>query len=259
VADVAAVLRWTALRTAVDPLTGAVVDSSYGFPAADWTALEHALRLGGARAVCVAPAGADLREVAALAPATWLETPRDARTAAGDAHLARVLAPQLEGALVLCGDHGTLPAFLAHELGVPQALGVVRIDDGIAERRLDHGRRERLRIAGPAVVSVEAAGVRVRRAPLSALLRDPDVPRIADAPGHGTVTVTATLPFRPPPRVVAPPEGDAAARLRALAGVDEAREPPTVVGPVDSSAAADALLGFLERHGYLTSRAAPAR
>jgi electron transfer flavoprotein beta subunit len=248
VADVVAVLRWTALRAAVDPLSGAVVDSSYGFPAADWAALEHALRLGGVRAVCVAPADADLREVAALAPTVRFE-----HGAPG------ALAAELHGALVVCGDHGTLPALLAHELGVPQALGVVRIQDGVAERRLDHGRRERLRLSGPAVVSVEAAGVRVRRAPLGALLREPEIRHVADAPERGRVTVTATLPFRPPPRIVAPPEGDAAARLRALAGVDETREPPTVVGPLGASAAADALLGFLERHGYLRSPVARAR
>jgi electron transfer flavoprotein beta subunit len=247
-ADVAAVLRWTAVRTAVDPLTGAVLGAFYGFPPADWAALEHALRLGEARAVCVAPAGADLGEVAALAPTV--------RFAHGD---AAALAEELRGALVLCGDHGTLPALLAHELGVPQALGVVRFEHGIAERRLDHGLRERLRVDGPAVVSVEAAGVRVRRAPLGALLREPDIRNVAGPPPRSRVKVTATLPFRPPPRVVPPPAGDATARLRALTGVDEAREPPTVLGPLDASAAADALLGFLERHGYLRSRAAPVR
>jgi electron transfer flavoprotein beta subunit len=172
----------------------------------------------------------------------------------------RALVPLLRDALVLCGDRGALPASLAHALGVPQALGVVRLEPGgVVERRLDQGRRERLRVTGPAVVSVEAAGVRLRRAPLTALLEEREVARVVPAPARDRIAVTATLPFRPPPRVVAPPAGDAAARLRQLTGADETREPPAVVGPAGASEAADALLGFLERHGYLRSPAAPAR
>ncbi len=64
---------------------------------------------------------------------------------------------------------GALPAFLAHELAAAQALGLVTLTtDGhrlAAERRLDGGWRERLTVPCPAVCSVEAAGVRLRRAP----------------------------------------------------------------------------------------------
>jgi electron transfer flavoprotein beta subunit len=258
VAEIVACLRWTDLHPAVDPLTGAVANGSGGFAPADLAALEHALRRGGARAVCVAPADAELREVRALVPVVHVEWAAGEETS-GSA-LVRALVPLLRGALVLCGDHGALPALLAHALGVPQALGVVELrEGGVVERRLDQGRRERLRIGGPAVVSVEAAGVRIRRAPLAALLEDREIARVVPAPARERITVTATLPFRPPPRVVAPPEGGAGARLRQLTGADQAREPPAVVGPASASEAAGALLGFLERHGYLTSPAATAR
>ena len=83
--------------------------------------------------------------------------------------------------LVLCGDlaadraTGSFPAFLAASLGAEQALGCVRlepVDDRTlrVHRRLDGGRREVLMVRPPAVVSVEAAGVRLRRAGLPATL-----------------------------------------------------------------------------------------
>jgi electron transfer flavoprotein beta subunit len=36
-----------------------------------------------------------------------------------------------------------------------------------------------------------------------------------------------------------------------LCGALEDRDPPVVVGPMDAGAAADELLAFLDRHGYL--------
>ncbi|HEY6277406.1 MAG TPA: mycofactocin-associated electron transfer flavoprotein beta subunit, partial [Streptosporangiaceae bacterium] len=97
----------------------------------------------------------------------------DAAGLADDEHalaiaLARALG-RYRPALVLCGDRsagrgtGALPAFLAHELGAAQALGLVSLtvdgDHLLAERRLPAGHRERLRVTLPAVCSVEAAGV----------------------------------------------------------------------------------------------------
>ena len=88
--------------------------------------------------------------------------------------------------VVLCGDRsadrgtGALPAFLAHELDAAQALGLVSLIPDpdstgqapavLAERRLDGGWRERLRVPLPAVCSVEGAGVRLRRASLTGAL-----------------------------------------------------------------------------------------
>ena len=92
--------------------------------------------------------------------------------------------------LVLCGDRsadrgtGSFPAFLAAALDAAQVLGVVRMEPGDdaslrVHRRLDGGRREVLLVRRPAVVSVEAAGVRLRRAGLPATL----------ASGHAVIPV----------------------------------------------------------------------
>jgi electron transfer flavoprotein beta subunit len=173
-------------------------------------------------------------------------------------------------ALVLCGDRsadrgtGALPALIAHALGAAQALGLVdlRVDGDTlaAERRLDGGRRERLRVPRPAVCSVEGAGVRLRRASLPATLRAeratiPVAPASVGAgAATGRVTVGAPRPFRPRTRLVAPPTGgNARARLMELTGALVAHDPPTIVGPVDAPGAADALIAYLTRNGYLAA------
>ena len=208
---------------------------------------------------------------------------------AGDEHrLARVLVAALEPFgrpdLVLCGDRsanrgtGALPAYVAHELGAAQALGLVSLApapaDGfgpgraralVAERRLDGGGRERLLVPPPAVCSVEAAGVRLRRAPLAALLDGgPGVGEVppsraavgvgagTGAPGEAEPVIGSPRPFRPRTRVVpAPTDDDPRLRILALTGALVAHDPPTLVGPVDAVGAADALVAFLARHGYL--------
>ncbi len=192
-------------------------------------------------------------------------------------------------AVVVCGDRstdrgtGAFPAQLAHELGAAQALGLVSLEpvDGalLAERRLDGGRRERLRVPRPAVCSVEGAGVRLRRTslPASIAARRATVPvaavpvaavpvaavpvaagRAAVSENDGAVSRAATVvsghatPYRPRTRVLPPPEGsEPRQRLLALTGALVAHDPPTIIGPVSAGEAADALLAFLERNGYL--------
>ena len=180
--------------------------------------------------------------------------------------LARVLVAAIgeRPDLVLCGDRsadrgtGALPAFVAHELGVVQAPGLVSLalEDGalLGERRLDQGRRERIRIPLPAVCSVEAAGVHLRRASLPASLAAAEEPVqvVEAAPPAPRVRVVQARPARPRPRQVAAPTGSARERLLALTGALLSHEPPTVVGPVDAPEAVDALLDFLVRHGYLS-------
>jgi electron transfer flavoprotein beta subunit len=164
--------------------------------------------------------------------------------------------------LVLCGDRsadrgtGALPAFLAHELGVPQALGLVELDleTLTGERRLPGGRRERLAIGRPAVCSVEAAGIRLRRAPLEAVLasRRAVIP-VAGVTGGSSLRIRAgaARPYRPRPHEVPPaPEGYARERLSALSGVLVTREPPALIGPAAPAEAARALLDYLHRAGY---------
>jgi len=293
-------LRITDLRPEVDPLTGAITRDrlGVGLTAADGAALEHALRLAAAwsaRVVALAagPASIDpvLREVGALG----VEVVRLAQADEGDGHryvhdlaagerglarsLVTALAPFGRPDLVLCGDRsvdrgtGALPAFLAHELGAAQALGLVALapedapgDGGvggtlIVERRLDGGWRERLRVPLPAVCSVEGAGVRLRRASLAGALDAADTAVAVDGgdptgsparPASGPIHVGATWPYRPRTRVQpAPTEAEARLRLRDLTGVQSSHAPPTVVEAESAAEAVDVLLAFLGRHGYL--------
>lgn len=138
--------------------------------------------------------------------------------------------------IVCCGDYsldrgtGSVPAFLAHLLGAQQALGLVQVhvpvdtEPGTAQRasltglrRLDGGRRERLAVSAPAVISVEGATATLRRASVAAALR------AKQAVIH-TLSCTATAPemsgtpgftvqrraYRPRPRELAAPVGDRA-------------------------------------------------
>jgi electron transfer flavoprotein beta subunit len=257
--------------------------------AAEWAALELGLGLAGAwagrvLAVTAGPPAAEatLRQaVAAGAGALRVNTGPDqgapgylADLVADEQALAIVLASaiaQHRPGLVLCGDRsagrgtGALPAFLAHELGAAQALGLVSVtldgDQLHAERRLPGGRRERLRVTLPAVCSVEAAGIRLRRAGLAAVLaaQRAVIPAVAVPVPRTRIQAGPPRPYRP--RVHAVPEvpaGPARARLLALTGVHARREPPAVTGPADPDVAAAELLGYMRRHGYGPAPAAAA-
>jgi electron transfer flavoprotein beta subunit len=288
---VVACLRITDLRPEVDPLTGVVRCDRWGIglSAADGAALEHALRIcetwsGQLVAVAVGPVSVEpvLRQVAALG-ASVLRVPVS-EAGAGEvetqplAHDQQALARRVVEAIgarpsvVVCGDRsvdrgtGAFPAFVAHELGAAQALGLVSLDTEpgggglVADRRLDGGWRERLRIPLPAVCSVEAAGVRLRRAPLAGALAAADSevpvsppfsPQPVGSVDH-QVRIGPSRPFTPRTRVLPSPRGgDPRIRLLALTGALVAHDPPTVIGPVGSVEAADALIGFLVRHGHL--------
>jgi electron transfer flavoprotein beta subunit len=291
---VVACLRIGDLRPRVDPLSGAVVRDplGLGMSPADAAALEYAFRIaeawsGHVVAVAAAPPSADpvLREAAALGATVVRVAVPDSSSDQGYAEdlahderevaaaLVAALAPYGRPALVLCGDRsadrgtGALPAFLAHQLGAAQALGLVAVavtDQAtslVAERRLDGGWRERLSVPCPAVCSVEAAGIRLRRASLTATLavQSAGIPEVAIPAGSGLpgrMVVGPLRPYRPRTRVVPPPAGDdPRLRLLALTGAMVAHDPPTVIGPVGAPAAADALLDFLHRHGYLADDA----
>jgi electron transfer flavoprotein beta subunit len=291
---VVACVRYTDLRPDVDPLTGAITRDVHraGLSAPDEAAIEHALRIAEAWSapvlvVTAGPTAADgtLRPIMALGcDVLRIPWPADddgpasdqsfVDDVAGDERaaaraVAAVVRAAGDPALVICGDRsadrgtGAFPAFLAHALGAAQALGLVdlRPEDGgvLAERRLDGGRRERLRVPRPAVCSVEGAGVRLRRASLPATLAAGRTPvPTATAPagaayhGAGPVTTGPPVPYRPRTRVIPPPDSAAPRqRLLSLTGALVAHEPPTIIGPVDATEAADALLAFLARHGYL--------
>ncbi len=286
---IVAALGWSWRETEVDPLTGAVSadrrDRGPGQP--ELAALEHALRLGqrqDARVVAatVAPAEADamLRDALAagaadalrVEPASWTAGPRPAGLVGGEQESAAALAAALRQHygvpdLVLCGDRsadratGSFPAFLAASLGAAQALGVVRVepqDDGTlrVHRRLDGGRREVLLVRPPAVVSVEAAGVRLRRAGLPATLASAEATiTVAGMPAAAVrrIRVLGTHPYRPRPRELPAPSGTALRRTLELTGALVERTPPTVIGPLPPDQAAGELLAYLRRHGYLAA------
>ncbi|MGH3275941.1 MAG: mycofactocin-associated electron transfer flavoprotein beta subunit, partial [Streptosporangiaceae bacterium] len=225
---------------------------------------------------------ATLREaIAAGAQALRVDWPQEeyrAELAADEQVLAAALAAairDLDPRLVICGDHspdrgtGAVPAFLAHELRVAQALGLVSLSvaapgesagrrtaelELTGERRLPGGRRERLRIPVPAVCSVEAAGLRLRRSPLAATLaaRQAAIPVASPGSGPSRLRLGAPRPYLPrthdaPP----PPAGSARERLAALSGALAQPEPLAVIGPLDPGQAAGELLAYLSRSGYM--------
>ena len=294
-----ACLRVADGHASVDPLTGAIrTDAAgLGLSDADAAALEYALVAGErwsapVAAVTAGPATVDpvLREVAAHGVSVLrIETDGTGPTepagelAADEHRLARLVAAAIteelgQPDLVVCGDRspdrgtGAFPAFLAHELGAAQALGLVAISIGpggpggvrgaevLADRRLDAGWRERLRVPLPAVCSVEGAAARLRRAPLDGALAAAElsvpvvrtsVPDPAAAAALDLVRTGVPRPFVPRPRVVPGPEAaDPRLRVLELTGALDDREPPTIIGPLEPGEAADELLAFLTRHGY---------
>jgi len=271
---VAVALKRVDLRPEVDPLTGTVRHDrrSSGLSLADAAALEWALRLGEAwelpvTAITAGPAEAQsvLRDAAAFGAGRLVRVPEEA--GAPSEAVARSLAPLLGGAVVVCcGDYsadrgsGSVPAFLAGELAAAQALGLTRLTpEGagvlVGQRRLDGGRRERLRVSAPAVISVEPGAARLRRAPLSglmaasqAIIETPATDRVTD---RRRVHVLRTVPYRPRPKTLPPPAGGSPRdRLLALTGSESERTPPRVVRAAPEEAA-DELIRYLKDQGYL--------
>ena len=265
----------------VDSLSGdvRVEPNSSGMSPADEAALEWALRIaeawgGSVVAVTAGPPEAEqvLRDAlaAGAASAVRVDLGRRASSAEVAAGLARSLR---DASVVCCGDAsldrgtGAVPAFLAGELAAEQALGLVglhlpgRCEGGLptlrAERRLDRGRRERLDLSPPCVVSVEAHTARLRRAPLDRVLAAHGATvDVALVPGgvsavDGDAGPVRIVPYRPRPRVVpAPASLSARERVLALTGSPGARAPQRAVRLPPARAAA-LLLETLESWGEL--------
>ncbi len=277
---IAVALKWVDLRPDIDRVTGATHHDVrfFGCSAADQAALEHALRIGErfgwpVVAVSAGPAEADavLRDALAVGASAAIRV--DIEAGARSQHSAAALHDALatiDGLrLVCCGDwsldrgSGSVPAFVAAHLGWGQALGLVGVDlDGDAgdgaftvTRRLDQGRREVLRIDGPAVLSFEGGTAELRRAPLAAVLRTRDaaiVPLAGPPAPHHRLRVVHRGPDRPRARVLPPPDASLSPRERilALTGALVERTPPrTVVCEPDD--AADLILDQLRAWGYL--------
>lgn len=270
--------KWVDRRPTVDRLTGEVTTSprTSGASDADDAALAWAVELAGAWgtqvvAVTAGSAGADdvLRPALAAGAtrAVRVDVPDDAPSAAVAAALVPVIASAAPCAVV-CGDlsldrgSGSVPALLADGLGVAQALGLVaiRYRPGAPApievwRRLDGGRRERLAVTPPCVLSVEGGTARLARAALPALRAaeaaaievrraTPADPRLLPPPP------VDRGPLRPRTQVVEPPDAslDARGRILALTGAGaEHRRGQTVT--LDAPEAAERMLEALSSWG----------
>jgi len=250
VPTVAAAVKWVDRRPEVDPLTGAVTTDARtsGMSEADRAAVEWALRLGERWSweTLVVTAGPPIAESVlrdSLAAGVDRAVRVDCRADLPSPRVAAALAPALSAVdVVVCGDwsldrgSGSVPAFLAADLGAAQALGVVAIEPAgpaivDAERRLDGGRRERLRVTAPAVISVEGASARLRRASLSGVRAAQRAPLTTMAgPENGDHGGGALRrgPLRPRPKVLPPPDPSLPPRDRilALTGSLVERTPP---------------------------------
>jgi electron transfer flavoprotein beta subunit len=271
---IAVAMKWVDLRPEIDPITGAVHDDerAFGCSEADRAALEWALRAAerwgmDVIAVTAGPRASEtaLRNALAtgVARGVRIDLPADAASEEVAAALSEVVA---EAALVCCGDwsidrgSGSVPALLAARLDRPQALGLLKIDLGeagslVATRRLDRGRREVLRIAGPAVLSFEGGSADLRRAGLAATLqaRGAAIEVVDGVPVRPRrVRVTQHGPYRPrasaqpaPDQTLSPRE-----RILALTGALVERTPPRTV-VTDAVEGADLIIEQLRAWGYL--------
>lgn len=241
-----------------------------GVSAADEAALETALTIADTLAdgttvtvIGLGPADADDVLRRALAVGATAVRRLDASPELDSRTVALAIAALVADAdLVVCGDYsidrgtGSVPAFVAAELGVAQALGLVEIDTATAAdpplralRRLDGGRRELLDVPIPAVVSVEGSVARLRRAPLTASLSARSTPIDVVAGPHGRAPETEIHPYRPRPRTLPAPSGDTLSRVRSIldvGGDDSHAETVTL----DPPAAALRIIEQLRDWGY---------
>ncbi len=273
---IAVLMKVVDLRVEVDPLTGepAAHSSSQALGAspADHAALETALQLAGSEPVMVVTAcSAAAADAADAVLREWIAAGAtrvvrlELADGASSAEVAAAIAPVVaEARLVVCGDasldrgSGAVPAFVAHHLKAAQALGLTSVTRSAggalrAERRLDGGRREVLEVSAPAVLSVEA-GLRLRRAPLAALIRARDtVVEVVTGPltAHGEPPAERLRPYRAPAPGASsqPSPADPRERVLALTGMLAPTRARRVV-EADPATCVDELLDYLVAHGY---------
>ena len=278
--NLVACVKWAELRPEIDPLHGSVEASqrSSGFSSSDFAAVESALRLAqawsdhgqacGVTVLCAGPEDAEdsLRDFFAVGATRVVRLDlAEQRSSAQVAELlASALVPsQLNAQFVICGDvssdrgSGSVPAYLAHHLGMQQALGLIGLestDPGSlhATRRLDGGRRERLLLTTEAVISVEGSVATLRRSSLAATLAAKQkTVELRKQQIDWPTEVNRLRPWRPRARVLAPPEGDdALSRILELTGAQSGSTAARTL-KLDPEQAAEAVLEQLAAWGYL--------
>jgi electron transfer flavoprotein beta subunit len=267
---IAVLLKRVDLRPSTGPLTGVIThDPHGGLSASDQCALELALRVAEAEQLpvhAVTAGGPQSDAVLRLALESGAtEVVRvEMHPDAPSADIAAALAAHVPQArFVFCGDYsldrgtGSVPAFVAGLLRCAQVLGSasVTLTDGSLhiERRLDRGRRERVVVSAPAVVSVDGGLPPLRRSSLPLVLQSAQVEipvtrvRLPVEPEQGRI-----LSFRPRPRVLNGPDPHLPTRQRllTLSGALNVFDPPRVV-VASPEVAADEILSFLSARGYL--------
>jgi electron transfer flavoprotein beta subunit len=238
---IAVCLKW--INASGQPETDGTDDRFMGLSYADQAALEYALRVAentneDVIAVTAGPEGADAMMRDAIARGAQRAVRIDIDRSSDSPTIARSIAQVVKDcSLIWCGDYsadrgsGSVPAFIAAELSIDQALGLVEIDIPLdaqlpinALRRLDGGRREQLEIRNKAVISVEGSTARLRRASLKGSMAAskqiieviPANNRVADAP--------FTRPYRPRARTIAAPVGNSALdRVRQITDTSSAK------------------------------------
>jgi electron transfer flavoprotein beta subunit len=259
-------LKWVALAREEPQM----LDARYsGLSAADEAALETAISIAAiwgcpVRAASAGPEAARGALVQALAvgaaEVVHVEAPYNLASPA----VAALLKPEFTDCdVVVCGDYsldrgsGSTPAFLAAELKAAQALdlsAVVAEAAGtvLVDRRLEAGRRERLRLRGRMVLSVGSSLARLRRGTLPALM----AARAAQIPSRvwqGRAIAPQPLseePFRPRAKILPGPSGSVRDRLGNLTGLSRPAVARQVV-ELSPAAAADRIVGQLREWGYL--------
>ena len=264
-------MKWVPGRPEIDPLSGQVHTPASrfgGISLADQSALEVGLQLGALRSmdvVAITVGGAQCEQTLrdAMAAGVRRAIRIDAADSLSSAETARVLALSLgHASTIVCGDYsndrgsGSVPAFLAAELGICQALGVVSLtaqtNDLLVTRRLDGGRREHLRVCDRAVISVEGSVAQLRRATLATTLatRNSEI-EVISTPLTLERSISTSKPFRPRPRTLAMPKGETTLeRLNSITNVatTSTRGKQIELGPEKS---AEYILRTLTRWGYI--------
>jgi electron transfer flavoprotein beta subunit len=240
-----------------------------GISYADQAALEYALRVGEHSqeeiiVVTAGPVGSDIVLHDALARGAHHAVRVDIDRATDSEAIARAIAPVVANcSLIWCGDYsvdrgsGSVPAFIAARLSCDQALGLVEIEIPAnaqqaisALRRLDGGRRERLEIHGPAVISVEGSTARLRRASLkgSMAAKKQDISVVSASPT--AIDIAPVRPYRPRARAVAAPVGTSALdRVRQITDTSSAKGHGETVH-LEPREAAELIVNKLREWGY---------
>ena len=214
--------------------------------------------------ICLGPPGADDVLRGAIAAGATTAVRVDASTELDSQVVAVALAEHLGDCdLVVCGDYsldrgtGSVPAFLAGELGIAQALGLLDVgldrDDAGAwrvVRRLDGGRREILDVTAPAVLSVEGSAASLRRAPLAASLAARTAPVATGRGPHGRLPESEIHAYRPRARVLPAPTGGSLDRVRQILDIGGSDVHAELV-TLDPADAASKILDQLRDWGYL--------